>query len=118
MDAPMESVVASADNDHASAAITENLSHRPHRLYVFAMAIVMGLIAVQIVCWMLEKLGFGKQGIKANSVAANWQASMQGVVPSQSLFARLQRCGVRGLPGYAKFFIGYYTFFFFFISSV
>ncbi|XP_049524607.1 uncharacterized protein LOC125946153 [Dermacentor silvarum] len=115
MDAAVESVAPTMENDPATAAITEQLSDPPDLTYVFGMAILMAFLAVSFVSWMIKKLGFGKKGIKPNSVAASWQALMQGVVPKASLFALLQSWGVRGLPATAKFFIGYIAFYFTFV---
>ncbi|KAH7946283.1 hypothetical protein HPB49_022597 [Dermacentor silvarum] len=118
MDAAVENVAAIEDNYPANAVITEDFRDEPNILHIFVIAIVMAFIAGPFVSWMINKLGFGKKGIKPNSVAAYWQASMQGVVPKASLFALLQRWGVRGLPATAKFFIGYITFYITFFFSL
>ncbi|KAL3203616.1 hypothetical protein MRX96_041809 [Rhipicephalus microplus] len=79
---------------------------------------VLLLLTAAVVCSMdfiLDKVGFGKEGVKPGSLAATWQASMHGNVPRWSKFALLQSWGVKGIPGRFRFWVGKVIFFFTFL---
>ncbi|KAL1486678.1 hypothetical protein MTO96_046850 [Rhipicephalus appendiculatus] len=71
---------------------------------------VVGLAVAFSFPWLLDKLAFGKKGIKTFTVAAAYQAYQHSQIQSPSVFSDLQSWGVKGVPGEAKFYIGYYTF--------
>ncbi|KAH7951263.1 hypothetical protein HPB52_007224 [Rhipicephalus sanguineus] len=77
------------------------------------------LLTTAAVCsleFTLDKLGFGRNGVKPGSLAAAWQASKHGNVPRRSFFALLQSWGVKGVPWMLKFIVGYFTFMFTLLS--
>ncbi|KAL1426311.1 hypothetical protein MTO96_003326 [Rhipicephalus appendiculatus] len=117
MDVAVENVV-NAVAEGSTAATTERDSKADQQLFALIVAVVLTLVVVCPLGFILDKLGFGKDGVKPGSLAATWQASMHGNVPKWSTFAVLQSWGVKGIPGMFRFCVGYVTFIFSFVVLV
>ncbi|KAH8022968.1 hypothetical protein HPB51_007981 [Rhipicephalus microplus] len=86
--------------------------------YVLICCIALTTTAVCSLQFTLRKVGFGNNGVMPGSLAAAWQASKRGTVRRRSLFALLQRWGVKGVAWELKLFVGYMTLIFFVLSSL
>ncbi|XP_075747914.1 uncharacterized protein LOC142813843 [Rhipicephalus microplus] len=114
MDVPVENVVNMVP-EGSTAPTTKVDSIEVQKNIALGASVVLTAAVVCSMDFILDKVGFGKEGVKPGSLAATWQASMHGNVPRWSKFALLQRWGVKGIPGRFKFSVGYVIFFFTFL---
>ncbi|KAH7962734.1 hypothetical protein HPB52_017712 [Rhipicephalus sanguineus] len=72
---------------------------------------MMGLAVFFSLGWVLEKLGFGKRGIKPGSLAAAYHAFQRSPIQKSGAFSVLQSWGVKGIPTIGRMSIGFCTFY-------
>lgn len=110
MDVPVENVAPEGAPDFKKF-LNEEIARQVEALICIQfLAVELACAVAFLVSWIIDKLGFGRHGIKAGSWAAAWQAAHNGRIQRTSGFACLQCWGVKGVPNEVLFLIGLITY--------
>lgn len=77
---------------------------------VYMYCLLGACVAISAPVGLLHAVGFGKTGIRSNSLAAWWQARWRGTPNKDDFFAKLQSWGATGFPGYYNIYFGFIGF--------